>query len=68
MIQHPEYRNAFIAGQNACRAGEAVTANPHRPRRVHVLDEPPGPKQVALARLWLRGWQSAKRGNRPRTV
>jgi len=67
-MKHPEYRQAFEAGMNACKAGEPVAANPYRPRRVHFLADLPGPKQTALARLWLRGWQSAKRGNRAEIV
>jgi hypothetical protein len=53
---NPEYRDAYTAGELACRVGEGVAANPHR-ARVHYLADPPGPRQTALARMWLAGWQ-----------
>lgn len=66
-----EYQDAFRAGEQACARHEHPDANPYKPRRVHVLADPPGPKQYTLARMWLRGWQhhaQQHRRNPPATV
>lgn len=53
-----EFRDAYEQGRAAALRGEPATANPYRPRRVHVLAPPPRPRDQLRATAWLTGWQS----------